>query len=805
METIHVQQNGDIFSCDIGISKDEWLDLLKDKGLKTGTLESLLRFYYMPEHRGSCAAVSKKKGGNAYALNLYISKFGQFVKKRLNRFEVYGTDGKTTRWIIPMCKGRNLSKSEEGAFEWELRPELIDATREYLYWYLLQQYKKLRKEMPIRDKSLKWDELYKWELITSCQGKTPIDIITTHLANSNKAKLGGFSNLIDAARDNKALKYAVEHKYEKFSDVLDSLADESQPLIIRLANYKQSMTSLLSEAGLNSKANDERTAATILACLYPQKYTFYKHDELYDRFCKYLGEDTMKAGECYAHYLSLLAPLAKLVAIDSELQMIVTPMLEGQMHSDLLLAQDVLWMLLKSLPKRLGFIYNLLFTQNNMENNANIRFIELLENNHNLILTGAPGTGKTYLAKQIVAELLQLSDVEELKDDKHFGFVQFHPSYDYTDFIEGLRPINQEERGNIGFERKDGIFKEFCKHAVLDAEGADDTSEELSFGKLYETLLQQIKANDVDCFIQRTGKPIFIKEVSSNNNLILIVSNEQELTDEEERTYTVSFTRLEKLAKAFPTQDALAAISNIDKEIRLAIGGCNSSAYWAVLNKLWEIKGKATKSSDSSQKPYIFVIDEINRGELSKIFGELFFSIDPGYRGVKGIVNTQYQNLIGEGDIFKKGFYIPENVYIIGTMNDIDRSVESMDFAMRRRFAWQEVTAEESYANMIENDTEFTGIKDEIKVRMFNLNNAIAKTEGLNESYQIGAAYFRKYLDYQHEDNPFECLWNNHLKGLLFEYLRGNRKAKELLEKLHEAYNKTSIDEQSAHTNEGQL
>jgi hypothetical protein len=635
----------------------------------------------MPGHRGSCAAVSKKMGGNAYALNLYISKFGQFVKKRLNRFEVYGTDGKTTRWIIPMCKGRNLSKGEEGAFEWELRPELVEAIREYLYWYLIQQYKKLRKDMPIRDKSLKWDELYKWELITSCKGKSPIDIITTHLANSSKAKLGGFSNLIDAARDNKALKYAVEHKYEQFSTVLDSLADESLPLILRLANYKQSMTSLLSEAGFNSKANDERTAATILTCLYPHKYTFYKHDELYDRFCEYLGENTLKAGECYAHYLTLLAPLAKLVAIDDELQETVTPMLEGQMHSDLLLAQDVLWMLLKSLPKRLGFIYNLLFTQNNMENNANIRYIELLENNHNLILTGAPGTGKTYLAKQIAAEMLGLGDIEALKGDKHFDFVQFHPSYDYTDFIEGLRPINQEERGNIGFERKDGIFKEFCKRATLD------------------TII----------------------------------------------------------------------------------------------------------SSDSPQKPYIFVIDEINRGELSKIFGELFFSIDPGYRGEKGKVNTQYQNMIKDDDVFKGGFYIPENVYIIGTMNDIDRSVESMDFAMRRRFAWQEVTAEESYANMIENDAEFAGIKDEIKARMFNLNNAIAKTEGLNEAYQIGAAYFRKYLDYQDEEKPFECLWNNHLKGLLFEYLRGNRKAKELLEKLHEAYNKTSIDEQPAHTNEGQL
>ena len=128
-------------------------------------------------------------------------------------------------------------------------------------------------------------------------------------------------------------------------------------------------------------------------------------------------------------------------------------------------------------------------------------------------------------------------------------------------------------------------------------------------------------------------------------------------------------------------------------------------------------------------------------------------------------------------------------------MNDIDRSVESIDFAMRRRFAWQEVTAEESYANMIENDAEFAIVKDEIKARMFNLNKAIAETEGLDEAYQIGAAYFRKYLDYQDEANPFDCLWESHLKGLLFEYLRGNRRAKELLEKLHKEYNKTSIDE----------
>ena len=96
---------------------------------------------------------------------------------------------------------------------------------------------------------------------------------------------------------------------------------------------------------------------------------------------------------------------------------------------------------------------------------------------------------------------------------------------------------------------------------------------------------------------------------------------------------------------------------------------------------------------------------------------------------------------------------------------------------------------------MIEDDSEFAFVKDKIKARMFNLNKAIAETEGLDEAYQIGAAYFRKYLDYQNKANPFDCLWDNHLKGLLFEYLRGNRRAKELLEKLHKAYNKTSIDE----------
>lgn len=203
---------------------------------------------------------------------------------------------------------------------------------------------------------------------------------------------------------------------------------------------------------------------------------------------------------------------------------------------------------------------------------------------------------------------------------------------------------------------------------------------------------------------------------------------------------------------------------------------------------------------------YVFIIDEINRGEISKIFGELFYSVDAGYRGTKGRVNTQYQNLVPKDDLFAKGFYIPENVYIIGTMNDIDRSVESMDFAMRRRFAWKEITAE-SRQSMLDEDDAWGGnpkpspdVIAEMKIRMNNLNACIIDNYldgtlssrdkiGLTKAYQIGSSYFLKYATY----GNFDELWENHIEGLLYEYLRGSSNAETKIERLHQAYNDITV------------
>ena len=404
----------------------------------------------------------------------------------------------------------------------------------------------------------------------------------------------------------------------------------------------------------------------------------------------------------------------------------------------------------------------------------------------NIIFRGAPGTGKTYLAREIAADIISdgyFDDFSMLTDEQkeQVEFVQFHPSYDYSDFVEGLRPkINAD--GSMGFELKDGIFKRFVERARKNYENSQKSQETVE----KETSAQESIADffssiefGVDTF-ETVNKNVFAVTSADDEHIEVAIPgnatvNKLRLNTDELRQMLESdttFTKVRDVTAFFGKKFATQAYSY------------DFALYKEIIKKKPAPVSRQAIAPEKLKK-YIFIIDEINRGEISKIFGELFFALDPGYRGPAGAVSTQYANL--HTDPSKK-FYIPENVYIIGTMNDIDKSVDSFDFAMRRRFRFIEIRADERLEMLAALDDE---LESEAIRRMTALNQEILKTEELNENYQIGGSYFLKLKELN-----FDQLWTDYLCPLLQEYIRGMYDEAAIMNRFAQAYGYSSDNQE---------
>lgn len=404
----------------------------------------------------------------------------------------------------------------------------------------------------------------------------------------------------------------------------------------------------------------------------------------------------------------------------------------------------------------------------------------------NIIFRGAPGTGKTYLAKQIAADIISdgyYDNYELLSDEQkqQIEFVQFHPSYDYSDFVEGLRPRINE--GVMLFELQDGIFKKFVAKARANYENSQKTPEiiakEIEVQEDITSFLDEVEFG-VDQFQTMKGSTFYISSI--DGKYIYITIPENNIVNK----LSINIVDIKKMLESGVDFKKVKDISTFfGKTFNVQV----YSYYFAIFQAIKKSRKARIKPTVESEKlkKYIFIIDEINRGEISKIFGELFFAIDPGYRGRAGAISTQYSTMSSN----EEKFYIPENVYIIGTMNDIDRSVDSFDFAMRRRFRFIEIKADSTTdmldgltnininLDSLENDT----LKEDALNRMERLNKAIVEVEGLNENYQIGAAYFLKL-----KTLDFNQLWEDYLQPLLQEYIQGLYNEAEIMTTFAKAY-----------------
>lgn len=476
---------------------------------------------------------------------------------------------------------------------------------------------------------------------------------------------------------------------------------------------------------------------------------------------------------------------------------------------------------------------------------------ELIESgNKALILWGPPGTGKTYTAKQTIRELLKLNDTDNLEDYKFkenqplgedklgcWSLVQFHPNYTYEDFIGGISP--DLKQSNLSYTLKEGIFKKICDAARL-------------YSYLAAAANYVNKATPASYPLPYIKKAIAsikdaLKKIESDKKDKKIDQNTSNDALTDCRTIISEILNIAKkhISKIQPADtnsvedpaNSEITIENIDKiidELNKIINPNNNeesnpdfkslgeqiTKVGEIIDKLEAQEKEANNQNTSSDnntnrdeststdnecekiyktysKKYILIIDEINRADLSAVFGELMYALE--YRNEKITIPN-----------FEEEFTIPDNVYIIGTMNSIDKSLVTFDLALRRRFSFYKVMPQLPVLNTIlaaykisqKSLSTFLSHCLKLNAQISGVNedgdsNADKNALMLGEDYQIGQAYFAKIKDFletvpskgkEQDIRPdhMQKLWSFHLLPLLEEYLGNQVEDADIKKKLTE-------------------
>ncbi|MBC2840103.1 McrB family protein [Robiginitalea sp. SC105] len=484
---------------------------------------------------------------------------------------------------------------------------------------------------------------------------------------------------------------------------------------------------------------DERFLSVLWAFNDPNNYGIYK-DSYYRKYCSLIGVRPKKPGNKYEHYLSLLKDFTdQYVITDKELLELHDEFIPKDLSEvdpkKLLLAQNILYIVLDNLwskdnEERETKELDANPTEN--EPNEKVR-LESMDKTLNTILYGPPGTGKTFNSINLALQILGIN-VEELSREKvmmHYAekvaegrilFTTFHQSMSYEDFIEGIKPITENDQ--IAYKIIPGIFKEFCTNSSIFQ--INDT-----FGRNDKYKIVSVTDNFLR--IQRDSGVVdlsrdFIDEIMN-------AYFDGEIQDED-----FSQSGREVLYKKLPT-----------KWDKYLLG--YESLYRSLLHYVKE-KRESTKKAD---QPKVLIIDEINRGNVSSIFGELITLLEPDKR--KGNINEIEVELVYSKDKFS----VPNDLYIIGTMNTADRSVEALDTALRRRFSFVEMMPD---PDLLDQTEEINGIHLGKLLRTINERIELL----IDRDHTIGHSYFMEVTTPKGLVEVFE----NKIIPLLQEYFYGD-------------------------------
>lgn len=383
---------------------------------------------------------------------------------------------------------------------------------------------------------------------------------------------------------------------------------------------------------------------------------------------------------------------------------------------------------------------------------------------HNLILYGPPGTGKTYQSINYALSIIENRPLEELAMEERsqlrrrfndymgqgqIAFLSFHQSFSYEDFIEGIKPVLHD--GKITYGIEDGVFKMMCNdarrcllEALVNAKAVP--KQELKFDQLYSAFLHYIKGEDFTFFTTPKKRSVFLHRVLKFGNLLVRPGKSFS-------TLTVYKDKLRRLYQTFPEPQVIQSSEDIQSLIGQEPAGIYLAIFFALkqfetnlLSQMEAIQALEASDSDTSTfefpliteailakcRKYVIIIDEINRANLSAVFGELITLLESDKRegGPESLsVILPYS---------KTYFSVPPNLYLIGTMNTADRSAEAWDMALRRRFTFKEMDAQPELIPKLVHPPMVAGI--DLMRLLETINSRISRL--LDRDYKIGHAFF---------------------------------------------------------------